>query len=77
MKGGRIDLRVVVPDQHVVLMELKTMGGPIDGRQPSQVVRSEDLTTAAWGAKYTPRALEKLAQFSSEDFLLTIIIDFF
>jgi len=68
-EGRRIDLRVVVPDQHVVLMELKTMGGPIDGRQPSQVVRSEDLTTAAWGEKYTPEALEKLAQFSSEDFL--------
>ena len=68
-EGRRIDLRVVVPGQHVVLMELKTMGGPIDGRQPSQVVRSEDLTTAAWGEKYTPGALEKLAQFSSEDFL--------
>ena len=68
-EGRRIDLRVVVPGQHVVLMELKTMGGPIDGRQPSQVVRSEELTTAAWGEKYTPGALEKLAQFSSEDFL--------
>ena len=68
-EGRRIDLRVVVPGQHVVLMELKTMGGSIDGRQPSQVVRSEDLTTAAWGEKYTPGALEKLAQFSSEDFL--------
>ena len=68
-EGRHIDLRVVVPDQHVVLMELKTMGRPTDGRQPSQVVRSEDLTTATWGEKYTPGALEKLAQFSPEDFL--------
>ena len=46
------------------------MRGQIDdGRQPSQVVRSEHLTTTAWGDKYTPEAPEKLAQISSEEFL--------
>ena len=69
-----IDCRVVVPDQRVIVLELKTVSGTTAGKAASQalgkrVAKPLDLHTNELGGKYSEEALTELAQMWNADFL--------
>ena len=70
----RIDCRVVVPDQCVVVLELKTVSGTTADEDASQslgkrVAKPLDLHTNELGGKYSEEGLEALAQMPTDEFL--------
>ena len=69
-----MDCRVVVPDQCVVVLELKTVSGTTADEDASQslgkrVAKPLDLHTNELGGKYSEEALEALAQMPTDELL--------